>query len=154
MIQRVQSIYLFLTAIISIILFFAPVFTFSNASASYDLSLKDAFGGSGEVLKPATLLYMAILNTFILMDSLICIFMYKKRTLQIKMCMAILIMLILFIVLMFVIPGKVENVQSSDIQKAFQWASYLPAVSVILVILAMRGIKKDEALVRSADRIR
>ena len=34
------------------------------------------------------------------------------------------------------------------------WALFLPAFSIILLIMAIRGIKKDDNLIKSADRLR
>ena len=43
-----------------------------------------------------------------------------------------------------------------EVQRVFTlgWASIMPVISIILLSLALRGIAKDEALVRSLDRIR
>ncbi len=38
--------------------------------------------------------------------------------------------------------------------RQFSWAAIMPVVSIIITVLAARAIFKDEALVRSLDRIR
>ena len=42
---------------------------------------------------------------------------------------------------------------SVDIEKRAV-GSYAPIVSLLFLVLAHRGIKKDEAMVRAADRLR
>jgi ABC-type dipeptide/oligopeptide/nickel transport system permease subunit len=37
---------------------------------------------------------------------------------------------------------------------SFSWAIVLPIIALVLVFLAMKAIGKDEALIRSIDRIR
>jgi hypothetical protein len=37
---------------------------------------------------------------------------------------------------------------------SYKEGAYLPLIQIILVFLAQRSIKKDEELVRSADRLR
>ena len=39
-------------------------------------------------------------------------------------------------------------------QIAWQAGAYLPLASLVFFVLAQRGIKKDEAKVRAADRLR
>jgi len=154
MIQRIQSIYLFLVGVISLILFFLPICEFNSATTSYPVMLTDAFSQSA-VSRPSGLLYMAIINGFIIIDSFIIIFMFKKRVLQVKMATVVLIMLLAFIILLMVISGlRSEGSQIEGLVKSYKIGAFLPPISVILTMLAIRGIKKDEALVRSADRIR
>ena len=40
------------------------------------------------------------------------------------------------------------------VQFVFQWRVVIPLIMLVLLILAFRGIRKDELLVKAADRIR
>jgi hypothetical protein len=44
--------------------------------------------------------------------------------------------------------------QGGRVEEHFGVSAILPLVMVVLAFLAERGIRKDEALVRSADRLR
>jgi hypothetical protein len=39
-------------------------------------------------------------------------------------------------------------------QPSYQFGIFLPVISLLLLVLASRAIRKDEALVKSADRLR
>ncbi|MEK9612721.1 MAG: DUF4293 family protein [Flavobacteriaceae bacterium] len=129
MIQRVQSIYLLITVVISSLLSYYSVEQIINHTlASF---FKSNYG-------------FFIFTGF----SLIVFFLYKKRTLQAGVClfMAFIQLLLLILFVMVYVSGEestfVMLVSSSSI---FQG---------ILFLVARKSILKDEKLVRSVDRIR
>ena len=85
--------------------------------------------------------------------SIFAIFLYKKRMLQARLCVYNILLILVWMALcayyVYTNQAKAEN---SHLEMEFTAA--LPAVSLILYILARRGIIKDEKLVRAADRIR
>jgi hypothetical protein len=154
MIQRIQSVYLFLVGVISIILFFIPVGEFTSSTIIFPVLLTDSFTQSA-ITRPSGLLYMAIINLFIILLSFITVFMFRKRVMQVKMATVILILLLAFIILLMIMSApRTEGMEITGLVKTYKAGAFFPAISVILTMLAIRGIKKDEALVRSADRIR
>ena len=75
---------------------------------------------------------------------------YKKRIRQIRVIVfAILLMLGLFGLFFFF-----THFAFSDAQISYQVSMVFPLVAIILDYLAIRAIGKDEALIRSIDRIR
>jgi hypothetical protein len=40
------------------------------------------------------------------------------------------------------------------VQFVFQWRIVVPLMTLVLLVLAFRGIRKDELLVKAADRLR
>ena len=40
------------------------------------------------------------------------------------------------------------------LQFVFQWRIVIPPIMLVLLILAFRGIRKDELMIKAADRIR
>ena len=130
MIQRIQTIYLLLIACLMIVLLFVPVS--NNISYSWVLSLNAGI--------------VALLSG-------ITIFLYKQRKLQIKLCNVILGLLVLFYVFIFVFNLDLPlNVSIRDL--GFSYTALFPFIAIIFDFLAIRGIKKDEKLVRSMDRLR
>jgi peptidoglycan/LPS O-acetylase OafA/YrhL len=78
------------------------------------------------------------------------IFNFKKRSLQIVLNRIIMFGFLLtlgFAITDMIGSGDAENV-------TFGLALLAPPIGVILVFLANKGIKKDEKLIKSADRIR
>lgn len=84
--------------------------------------------------------------------SFIAIFLYKKRTLQMRLCT----FSILLSVGWYGVYAVFAYLLAQQFNAAFRvhWAASLPFAAIVLLILAWRGILKDEKLVRSLDRLR
>ena len=80
------------------------------------------------------------------------IWLFKQRALQMRVvsfCMILLVFwYIAYCVISFYLICPAETLYRPH------WAAALPAVALILLYLAFRGIMKDEMLVRSLDRLR
>lgn len=128
MIQRVQSIWLFLVAAIMISLLFLPSINEQEllSGLSYNILFK-------------------IENGLIALVALITIFFYKDRSIQKKFCFGILFLLIVAFITIFDWYVRVIDVIIPFLA--------IP-VSMMLIILAIRGIKKDQKLISSLDRLR
>ena len=93
-----------------------------------------------------------ILLSIIVLISFMSIFLFKKRILQIRVN-AINIMLMLgYIGLNYYYIKSFANQLNSVI--SYQIIVVFPLISAILTYLGIRAIGKDEALIRSLDRIR
>ena len=132
MIQRVQTVFLVLI-----------LFLFGVAQACLDIP---------KVLKYSIM--TCVSDDFILYLSfsallvLTAIFFYKKRKIQlllnrIQIFVHLLVLIILLISFKFWVGFSMEDL----------WL-LVPSSSVLLLLLANKGIKKDENLIRSFDRIR
>ena len=78
------------------------------------------------------------------------IFNFKKRSLQIVLNR--IIMFAFLVTLGFTIADMIRSGDASNV--TFGLALLAPPIGVILVFMANKGIKKDEKLIKSADRIR
>lgn len=74
----------------------------------------------------------------------ICIFLYKKRKIQMTLCRICIVIALLLYALHFY-PGT---------ETGSYWKLIVPATYQLLNLLAFRAIRHDERLVRAADRIR
>ncbi len=152
MIQRIQSVYLFFALIITGSLFFLNLAELATTSEVYALTYNGVFA-SGE---PASLAMPALaLNILLLLAVLITgvtIFLYKKRMLQIRLS-ALNLGLHAGLSVMIFYFGKMAA-KELQAELSFNWPLILPLISLILIFLAMRSIGKDEALIRSLNRIR
>ena len=146
MIQRVQSVYLFLIACIMLAMLFFPVANITPISGN------DSLATAGFHLL-TYILWGLIIGTAIL--ALVAIFKYKHRPAQIKMCFGIIGLIILiyglylYLYIDFVSQGP--NMIASIISSI---AIVFPLLALILDIMAIYRIKKDEKLVKSLDRLR
>ncbi len=134
MIQRIQSVYLFLAALVSgCVIFFLPLFVYSDSTY---MILDDAIFTGTTVLSALISFYS--------------IFRYKNRRQQlVSGRINIIINFIFFGFLLYMFFVELSNEGAS-----LGLGSFLPLVVVVLVTLANRGIMKDEMLVRAADRLR
>jgi Mn2+/Fe2+ NRAMP family transporter len=107
---------------------------------------------AGVVESEETIIPLAVLLILIAAISFIAIFIYKNRKLQLMLSMVLIllsiILLIAVAVYVFILAGK------NDAQLQFRINLIFPVVVLIFSILAHRGIKKDEELVKSYDRLR
>ena len=155
MIQRIQSIYLLLTTALSF-LFLGGSFLNFNDKAGLAMiftfkGIEKISSGQGFELIQNTWPFTIVLILIILL-SLLTIFLYKNRTLQLLMA-KILIGLVLFLILIsayysYVIISDFGGTLIPGVKMA------LPVVMLVLSILAFRGIRKDDQLVKSYDRLR
>ena len=125
MIQRIQTVYLFFVFCLMATLVFIPF------SSSLMVSI-DAVA-------------VAVL-------SLITVFLYKKRKLQINLCYLSLLLLVLIYILDFIFER--QYLPFAELFRSDRYTFIFPFISIAFTYLAIRGIKKDEKLVRSLDRLR
>ncbi|MEI8202888.1 MAG: DUF4293 domain-containing protein [Bacteroidota bacterium] len=149
MIQRIQSVYLFLSALIMSLLFFFQIADFPGIWDFYIWKLTDG----------TTTIYtfpIAILASMSILISIITIFFYKNRAMQIKLCMLnFLFILILLILVFWIYPDFIFNNQFGDNPAVdYNVTIYLPIVSFIFILLANKAIRKDDKLIKSTDRLR
>lgn len=145
MIQRIQTIFLFLTAVAFIALFYLP-FASTNVAAGEMLSDK-LYTVEDHILLGGLCILGGLL-------ALVAIFLFKNRPLQMRLGY-ILIIVSLFVVIV-AIGLFIQESQSYDssVQISEGFGIGMPILTIILVALANRFIKKDEKTVRSMDRLR
>lgn len=152
MIQRIQSIFLLAALILQIIFVSVPLANFLMGDYTIAFYAKGFIDSStGENL--LSTLPLLILCWGIPVLSLITILLYKKRMLQMRICIYnILINIGLIGMLYMQLSGflKVNEVTSYN----YGLPMVIPIASIILIFLAYRGIRKDELLVKAYDRLR
>jgi hypothetical protein len=155
MIQRIQTVYLLIVAGLFIALMFFPIAVLRSGDQFYSFEVS----GLNTIMQPSELVYptwslMAIAAIIILLSFAI-IFMYKKRVLQMRMCIFNALLMIGFCALFgFYIWQFGKSSELPDMKLNIRiWASF-PIIALILNYLAIRNIGADEALVRSLERLR
>ncbi|OXA80400.1 protein of unknown function [Flavobacterium aquidurense] len=138
MIQRIQTVYLLLTFVVTgVLMFFIPLWTLNTGKAFY--FMQDQF--------------YTILLGLSTMLTIVSIISFKKRQNQFVMnrlnIILNLILLGLFVYRSLNVSGETVNAVS---EKGI--GMFLPIVAIVLLVLANKAIKKDEDLVKSVDRLR
>lgn len=149
MIQRIQTVYLLVVAILMVVMMSLPVGSFVasdyTATVFNNLSLvaPDGTADYGPWAMFAILMVSAVV-------TLGTIFLYKKRMLQIRLTIFNIILLLGYYgtLVTFVFMLKGENSFTPS------WTVILPLISIILDWLAIRAIGKDEMLVKAYERLR
>lgn len=152
MIQRIQTLYLLVAGIFPAISLFVPLVVFSKGARWASMS---AFGCESALVQelagfhPYGLLVFTLLAS---LSALYAIFGYKNRKSQIKK----VYLTIVFNVIWYVALGAYTYSVSERIGLGYTFtiSALLPIIALIALFLALKGIRKDEALVRAADRIR
>ena len=145
MIQRIQSLWLFLAALANAGLFFFDQYhadvTVNGAAAVHSIKVNDHF--------PSLLLALVI--TILPFAA---IFMFGNRKRQRTMALLSMVFTLGFLALTLMRVGNFNNGSSAPANGSYWIGSILPIISVIFLILAIRGIRKDEKLIKSLDRLR
>ncbi|HEY3369557.1 MAG TPA: DUF4293 domain-containing protein [Prolixibacteraceae bacterium] len=147
MIQRIQTVYLLISALLVGCLFLLPFAEIAKEGAVYLFNFKG-------ILLDGTLkengASISILIGIIMALHGVAILSFKNRIRQIRLTVfSILLMLGLFGMFFFF-----TYYSFSEAQISFKATILFPVVAIILDYLAIRAIGKDEALIRSIDRIR
>jgi hypothetical protein len=156
MLQRIQTLYLLIVVIaMSLTLFLPSMKAISPDQIDYALSTLRGFypiQQGGFHLSGVTM-WLTITNIIILIIAIFTIFMYKWRIIQIRFNIFNMVLLIGYYAIFFFTRYVILQQNPMD-STTFSWPIILPLISAILTYLALRAIAKDEALVRSLDRLR
>ena len=158
MLQRIQTLYLAIVALACIMLFFFPLANYYHEiQGNYKFFI---YGITSMDPEPKVMFsqYFTIPLIFMVVASFIftvsTIFLFKNRPLQIRLCaFNMLTNIVLVMVIFFFYATKIKTMIQIDPEYNYT-GMVLPLVSILFLILASQAIKKDEALVKSVDRLR
>ena len=179
MIQRIQSIYLLLAFLAMAACFIFPTATFTAVESwgiqvSGELNLIPKEVHEAQVLdqiqsgKPVTMGQRGFVKTWPLVVltiltaviALVSIFLFGNRVRQMRIVAVgfLLGVVDVFLIFIWAIDTYVSNatvpLQCTDVDVTYGVGTWCPIVAIVLMFLAQRAIKKDEAKVRAADRLR
>ena len=153
MIQRKQTIFLLLALVAVVACLMQPIGQFNAIGMGAGMEMFNLFvvgndtnGGAGLAVFP---LFILLLLSCPLM--LWAIFAFKNRMRQALLCTGCSVLCMLWIVV-YCVLGYAIGIDGYSF--TMTWQACLPAIALIFLNLAHRGIMADERLVRAADRIR
>ena len=145
MIQRIQSLWLFLAGLLSACLFVTWLYKAHQLTNGMDteqlIRVNDHY--------PSLLL--AVVMTLL---PLVSIFMFKNRKRQRSLTVISILSVIGFLALTLMRVSDFNNNNPDAGSGTYGLGAILPVAALIFLILAVRGINKDEKLVKSLDRLR
>lgn len=176
MIQRIQTVYLAIAAILCVVCLCLPVGQFVNADGEgvatlYNLWIHVPYAGPvGSTLQTASdpdslvlaqeaagqhlftpwalFAVLVLVATGLVFD----IFLWRTRLVQSRLAMLCCILIVGWYAVYVAFAFMLKESFGGDFSPTL-WAAF-PAIACIFGYLAFRGILKDEALVRSLDRLR
>ena len=152
MIQRKQTLYLMAAIILTVMCLSMQIGSFQVAGL--------------EVARVYNLWYTALgkhhFDTWPLMVILLptaalgsyTIFLYHNRKIQALFCLLNALLIVGWYVCFFVVGQMAGDRSWGAVSFRPHWPAVLPAIALILYLMARRAIRADEKLVRSLDRIR
>lgn len=157
MIQRIQSVFLGLIAVLMTLFLFLPIWTKMDKDSGIEL-LVNSLGMKqmkGEtIISEQGAMYIFFCGFFAVVVSVISLLSYRHRSRQILLGLINSLLIAIATVSAALLINDAEKVLLPNERGSFQVGLFLPVISLILNMLANRFIRKDENLVRSADRIR
>ena len=155
MIQRIQSLYLSFVILLSILFCYGTVFSFNNdAGNSLKLILTGVLNEEGGQyfaragftwILPATLVLIILL-------SIVAILMFRNRRIQMLLAISLIVLsVILIATLSFYIFYAVSYYKLTIVPEL---KMAIPVMILLFSLLAYKGIRKDDSLIKSYDRLR
>jgi hypothetical protein len=155
MIQRIQSLYLLMTTLLSLLFLNGRLLNFADKSGSvikvtFTGILRDTGGMNFELIEK--LLPLSTLLIIIPVISFLTIFIFKNRKVQLWLALTLNILVTGAIILLLYYSLNIIVDYRTAIIPGFKL--FLPILMLIFSVLAYRGIRKDDRLVKSYDRLR
>ena len=156
MIQRVQSIYLALVFILIAIMSFLPVVVFHAGDAVFYMNIFrfEGVDSLAFVENLPNIWALPIAASLLAVISAFSIFKYNNRKQQMTLNMIAMLMNFILLAGIFYYSDMVAKLEAVTSAAKYDVAAFFPIVTVLLLILANRNIRKDEKLVRDSERLR
>lgn len=146
MIQRIQTVWLFLASLLSGALFISPL---------YKYNLNSSMGIETQLLQANNFYPLLIVAVIMTLVPLAAIFMYGDRKKQKRMSFIFILSCVSFITIMVMrIAHLRTSIQGISNDQYAIPGSVLPFIAAVFGAMAIFNINKDEKLVRSMDRLR
>ena len=156
MIQRIQTLYLFIATIAITLMFFFPIAGYYGDLHAFQFSIlgmNNMAPDAEMIFTPYFTLPLLFFVVCILIVTITIILLFKNRNKQLKLIKVDMLLNIVLIIGIFILYSRV--IQSTiEVSESFKTAVFFPVISLIFLVLSYRAVKKDENLVRSVDRLR
>ncbi len=139
-IQRIQTVYLLLAAIVTAVFAFVPVINVLNPDGVVEISFNSLHFGA----------WTMVLEILIVILAIIAIFKYRDLRTQIRLTNVLMLLIVTLIIVIAIMMWVLHD------KLIMQFTPYIvmPFVALILVWLAKKGIKHDKKLLADSERIR
>ncbi len=146
MIQRIQSLHLLFSALCAGLLFLFPLW-----EAHLNMTGMEGKVQEFTIMHNSILIMTTVVAALI---PLIAIFFHHKRTLQKRLAWITIVVILLLYGLIYYYSKQFDSPLAEMFEVSFKVGLLLPFFSIVFILLAIQGIRKDEKLLQSMDRLR
>lgn|SRR5690554_988091 len=157
MIQRIQTLWLILASLTLFLLFLFPYSHFSDQMGiAHALKITGLYKNiGGEAILSTSFILQTIVLVVLAIFPFFIIFNYKNRKKQSLLVSILIAVIILFGAWIYVSTQKaIEAVNQQVGIGNLDIGALLIPLSIVFLFLALKGIKYDEKLIKSAERLR
>ena len=151
MIQRIQTLFLLVVAVLSALMLTGDLLVMDSGSGTlFTIGFMGLGEKGGQIIQ--RLWPLSLLLVLVPALALVAIFLYRKRSIQMRVAMITLLLSLgtLFLGAFYVIMFD----HKIDVTIIWKIKVIFPVISAILAWLAYRAILKDDLIVKSYDRLR
>ena len=155
--QRKQTVFLALAALATLATWLFPVRTFQVGEQPVQFMTYGIYLSPGVKMADAALpVPFHILFSVMAAVLIVAIFLYKNRPRQIRVVRSAWLIILGLGVFQFVSGNSIRAYleQGGRVESSYGISFFIPLLVMALAILAERGVRADEKLVRSMDRLR
>lgn len=145
MIQRKQSLWLFLAALLNSGVLYFPIYKYTTTNVA---------GAPEQLLRVSDHYPSLILAVVMIFIPLVTIFLFRNRKQQIRMTVYSIVAELAFITALLMRAANLNKLIPAPVSGSYWIGSILPVISLVLLFMAIMGIRRDEKLVKSVDRLR
>ena len=156
MIQRIQSVWLFLASVTIFALFLFPYLQYADLGGlGRALKVTGAYHGvEGQPVQAEFFMLQTIAAVLLGVFPLYIIFKFRQRKQQVQLIILDMVLIVLFGVWLYFSAGNAlaeanQTLSTRNIGVGF----FLLPISIVFLGMAAGAIRKDEKLVKSADRL-
>jgi hypothetical protein len=156
MIQRIQSVFLLLLAMLAMLAL--PLWTKTDPISHASLTLtafqlyRGATPEAGAVVSSAWPIGALALTAAA--TAIYAVFQFRRRSVQLLLCSLNLLLVVATLGAAFLYSSRADAMMNVKMEGHYLSGFYLPTLALVLNLLASRYIRRDERLVRSMDRLR
>jgi len=157
MIQRIQTVWLFVATIILFGLFLFPYVSFIDlVGLGKQIYITGVYSShNNETVRESSSIVLAIYAGIVAVVPLFIIFQYKNRKRQILLTLVEIVLVVLLGLWMWSTAHATLDVINQTLQAGNVGVSFfLLPLAIIFLGMAIGGIRKDEKLIKSANRLR
>ncbi len=158
MIQRVQSIFLFLVAVAMGLTLGLDLWVQEVPDSSeiwkFNALFMNQVDASGEIIQSSSNWYIAAMAAFAGLLAIISIFQYRNLSRQMMLNMLNSLLMVGLVAIVFLTTNGVNSDIAAPDNGEYQLGFWAILIAMVCNMLANRFIRKDVALLKSVDRIR